>query len=263
VRFALGLEYDGSDFRGWQSQPDGNTVQDTLEAALARIAGVPVRTCCAGRTDAGVHACWQVVHFDTDVERPLGAWVRGVNSCLPESIAVRWARSVPGDFHARYRALARRYTYLLCNGPVRPALWANRVGWHHAPLRIESMQRAARLLEGEHDFSAFRAAECQARNPVRTLSAARVEASGGFVRLSFRANAFLHHMVRNMVGALVEIGKGRRPVEWIGQLLAGADRSQGAATFSPAGLYLSGVEYDPHWQLPEFVPSILPAASIS
>jgi tRNA pseudouridine38-40 synthase len=246
----LGLEYEGAAFSGWQTQPQGNTVQDALERALADIAGVPIRVACAGRTDAGVHAAAQVVHFDAPTARPENAWVRGVNAHLPDSIAVRWSREVPADFHARYSALARSYRYVLHNHAVRPALLHGRVGWFHLPLDIEAMQAGAALLAGEQDFSAFRAAECQARSPVKTLHQADVRREGDCIVFDFRASAFLHHMVRNMVGALVYVGKGAHPPEWIAELIAGRDRRLAAPTFSPSGLYLSGVEYDARWQLP-------------
>jgi tRNA pseudouridine38-40 synthase len=250
MRIALGLEYDGAAFAGWQIQPAGNTVQDALERALAEIAGVAVRAHCAGRTDAGVHATAQVVHFDAPAVRPDNAWVRGVNTHLPDSIAVCWSRVVPDDFHARFSARARSYRYVLCNHAVRPALLHGRVGWFHLPLDIEAMRAGAALLAGEQDFSAFRAAECQARSPVKTLHQAEVRREGDYVFFDFRASAFLHHMVRNMVGALVYVGKGTHAPDWIAELIAGRDRSLAAPTFSPHGLYLSGVEYEARWQLP-------------
>ena len=250
MRIALGLEYDGAAFAGWQTQPQGNTVQDALERALAEIAGAPIRVACAGRTDAGVHAAAQVAHFDTPAARPENAWVRGVNAHLPDSIAVRWSREVPDNFHARYFALARSYRYVLHNRAVRPALLHGRVGWFHLPLDIEAMQAGAALLAGEQDFSAFRAAECQARSPVKTLHRAEVLRQDDYIVFDFRASAFLHHMVRNMVGALVYVGKGAHPPEWIAELIAGRDRRLAAPTFSPSGLYLTGVDYDACWQLP-------------
>jgi tRNA pseudouridine38-40 synthase len=250
VRIALGIEYHGGPYQGWQSQPHGNTVQDHLETALSRIAAEPVSVVCAGRTDTGVHALAQVVHFDTNVSRPENAWVRGTNSHLPETVAVHWARPVAGDFHARFSAFARSYRYVLHNAPVRPALDAGRVGWFHAPLSLSAMQAAARLLEGERDFSSFRSSECQAKSPVRTLHAASVSRYGDDLVFDFRANAFLHHMVRNMVGALVYVGKGKHLPDWIGELLAARDRTRAAPTFSAAGLYLVGVDYESRWQLP-------------
>lgn len=249
-RIALGLEYDGSSFRGWQTQPGGGTVQDCLEAALGRIQGAPLRTTTAGRTDAGVHAAYQVVHFDSVAARPLSAWVRGVNTHLPPSIAVLWARAVPPAFDARRSALERTYRYFLFNRDVRPALLAGRAGWLHGTLDLDVMNVAAQTLIGTHDFSAFRAAGCQAKTPVRDLRAAVVERHGDFVVFEFRANAFLHHQVRNLVGALVWVGLRRRPPEWIAELLASRDRTQCAATFAPDGLYLAGVRYDDRFGLP-------------
>ncbi len=250
TRIALGLEYDGSAFAGWQSQPQGNTVQDVLEQALAQIADAEVRVHCAGRTDAGVHAAAQVVHFETLAARPLNAWVRGSNAHLPDSVAVRWSRTVPEDFHARYSARSRSYRYVLFNHAVRPALLHGRVGWFHLPLDVDAMQSAAHYLVGEHDFSAFRAAECQAKSPVKTLHEATVSRLSDCIVFEFRANAFLHHMVRNLVGALVYVGKGKHPPEWIVEMLASRDRSLAAPTFSPAGLYLCGIDYEARWQLP-------------
>ncbi len=249
-RIALGLEYDGSAFAGWQSQPQGNTVQDVLERALGQIADSGVRVHCAGRTDAGVHAAAQVVHFDTSAERPLNAWVRGTNAHLPDSVAVRWSRVAPDDFHARFSAISRSYRYVLFNHAVRPALLHGRVGWFHLPLDVDVMQRAARHFVGEQDFSAFRAAECQAKSPVKTLHEATVSRQGYCIVFEFRANAFLHHMVRNLVGALVYVGKGAHSPDWIAEVLASHDRSLAAPTFSPSGLYLSGIEYEARWQLP-------------
>lgn len=250
MRLALGLEYDGAAFRGWQTQPGGNTLQDSLETALAQVAAHPVATVCAGRTDAGVHATGQVVHVDTSAQRPLSAWVRGVNAHLPAAMAVRWACCVPDDFHARFSARARTYQYWLLVDLVRPALLARRVGWVFRPLDLEAMQAATPLLEGTHDFSAFRAAECQAASPVRSLHACRVEQRGRLIRFEFRANAFLHHMVRNLVGSLVYVGLRRQPPEWIGEVLAARERHRAAPTFAAAGLYLSAVEYDAALALP-------------
>lgn len=250
-RIALGLEYDGHSFCGWQSQPGGGGVQDALEAALAEIAGVPVRVHCAGRTDAGVHAAIQVVHFDSGVVRPDTAWVRGTNAHLPEGVAVRWAQAVGADFHARFSATGRSYRYVLLNRPTRPALLAGKVGWHHAPLDEAAMQAGAAFLLGEHDFSSFRAAQCQAASPVRRLVRADVRRAGEFLLFDFAANAFLHHMVRNMVGALVYVGKGEYPPGWIATLLAQRDRTLAAPTFSPSGLYLAGVDYPDTLGLPE------------
>ncbi len=249
MRIALGVEYEGSDFCGWQSQAGGGAVQDALESALSRVADAPTRAVCAGRTDAGVHAIGQVVHFDTDAVRPDTAWVRGVNTHLPPSVAVRWAKPVSDDFHARFSARGRRYRYLLLNRAERPGLMARRVGWFHRPLDAEAMLAAASLLLGEHDFSAFRAVECQAKSPVKTLRRAAVARQGDLLVFDFEASAFLHHMVRNIVGALVYVGKGAHPPAWLGELLAGRDRARAAPTFEACGLYFAGVDYDPVWQL--------------
>ncbi|MDR2452777.1 MAG: tRNA pseudouridine(38-40) synthase TruA, partial [Candidatus Accumulibacter sp.] len=235
MRIALGLEYDGGALRGWQKQPGGGTVQDELESALGHIAGERIAVVCAGRTDAGVHAAAQVAHFDTRVERPLTAWVRGVNAFLPENVAVRWAQPVSDAFHARFSAHGRCYRYLLIDRAPRPGLWHGRAGWFHRPLAEDLMRRAARLLLGEHDFSAFRASDCQARTPVKTLRRAEVRRVAEWLVFDFEAGAFLHHQVRNMVGSLVYVGQGRHPPEWIGELLASRDRARAAPTFAAAG----------------------------
>lgn len=251
MRIALGLEYDGAGFSGWQSQPGGNTIQDALERALGTIAGVPVRTVCAGRTDTGVHALGQVVHFDVAVERPATAWVRGTNAHLPQPVAVRWALPVAEEFHARFAARARSYRYVLLNRAERPGLLARKVGWCHRPLDLAAMRTAAACLPGEHDFSSFRAAECQAKSPVKTLYRFDIAQEGDLVLFDCRANAFLHHMVRNLVGALIHVGMGRQSPEWFAQLLVARDRRLGAPTFAPDGLYLAGVDYDDRWALPQ------------
>lgn len=258
ARVALGLEYDGSAFCGWQTQAAGCAVQDKLEAALAQLAGEPVATVCAGRTDAAVHALGQVVHFDPPVQRPLSAWVRGANALLPPHIAVNWAHVVRPDFHARYSARERCYRYVLLNRAVRPAADQGRVGWFHLPLDVEPMRAAAHALIGEHDFSAFRSSECQARSPVRALRRLDIERRGDYVLFEFAANAYLHHMVRNIVGALVYVGKGKHPPEWIGELLKGRDRTLAAPTFDAAGLYLTRVVYDAIWGLPAAARPTLP-----
>lgn len=250
MRIALGLEYDGAGFSGWQSQPGGNTVQDALERALQAIAGVPVGVVCAGRTDAGVHATTQVVHFDVTVVRPDSAWVRGTNAHLPANIAVRWARPVADEFHARFSARARAYRYVLLNRAERPGLLTGKVGWCHRPLDLEAMRSAAAALLGERDFSSFRAAGCQAKSPVKTIYRFDIERVGDCVIFDCRANAFLHHMVRNLVGALVYVGRGRISPEGFAALVAACDRRRGAPTFAPDGLYLVGIDYDPQWGLP-------------
>ena len=234
MRIALALSYDGARFAGWQTQPSVRAVQDVREAALAAMAGHPVGTVCAGRTDAGVHALAQVVHFDTDAERPDTAWVRGVNASLPGDVAVHWAGRVAPDFHARFAATARTYRYLLLRSPARQPLWEGRAGWAFRPLDVAAMRAAAALLVGRHDFSAFRSAQCQASSPVRTLELLELREHGPMLVFTLRANAFLHHMVRNIVGTLVAVGLGRRPPHWAAELLAGRDRRQAAPTFSPA-----------------------------
>jgi tRNA pseudouridine38-40 synthase len=258
MRIALGIEYDGSAFHGWQIQPGGGTVQDALQAALQQIAGVEINVVCAGRTDAGVHAMGQVVHFDTQVNRPLSAWVRGANAFLPASVAVCWARAVPEDFHARFSAHGRRYRYFLINRAQRLGVWQGRAAWYHHPLDGEAMQLAASLLLGKHDFSAFRAAQCQANSPVRTLRRAEVRRSGEVLIFDFEADAFLHHMVRNLVGSLVYVGQGKHSPEWAGELLLARDRRLAAPTFAATGLYLVGVDYAPSWGLPETCSTFLP-----
>lgn len=250
MRIALGVEYAGDAFEGWQSQRHGRTVQDHLERAIAVIAGHAIRLHCAGRTDAGVHATAQVVHFDTSATRRCGSWVRGVNTLLPPEVAVLWAVEVDDDFHARYLAHARRYRYILLNTPVRPALLARRVGWFHVPLDVSVMAEGAQYLPGRHDFTAFRAAGCQAKTPIRLMHSASVERDGDYLLFDFHANGFLHHMVRNLVGALVYIGKGAKSPEWIAEVLTQADRSLAAPTFPADGLYLCGVDYADRWPLP-------------
>jgi tRNA pseudouridine38-40 synthase len=258
VRIALGVEYDGSQFCGWQTQPQNCSVQDTLAAAVAAIAAHPVDIVAAGRTDAGVHAMRQVVHFDTLATRPATAWVRGVNSHLPPGVSVLWAQEVPPAFHARFSATGRAYQYVLLNDPVRPALLDQKVGWYHVPLDLARMQAGAAFLLGRHDFSAFRAANCQARSPVRTLRSITVRQYGRYVLFDLRADAFLYHMVRNIIGCLVYVGSGRQPPEWMQQLLASGNRALAAPTFAPDGLYLRNVEYDAHWALPGFPESRYP-----
>ncbi|MBU1236138.1 MAG: tRNA pseudouridine(38-40) synthase TruA [Gammaproteobacteria bacterium] len=263
MRVALGVEYDGALFSGWQSQTHGNTVQDVLERALSAVASVPVATVCAGRTDAGVHAVNQVVHFDVEVVRPDTAWVRGVNANLPPAVAVCWARQVSDDFHARFSAKGRRYRYLLLNRPVRPAILQGKVGWYHAPLDLDAMRAAAELLIGEHDFSAFRSSECQAKSPVRMLRMLNIDVQDDVLIFDLEANAFLQHMVRNLIGALVYVGNGRQKPDWVADVLASRDRSKGAPTFDSAGLYLVGVEYEQKWMLPSAGRMMPPSFAIS
>lgn len=260
-RIALGIQYDGRQWQGWQTQPHRKTVQDTLEAALAKFCQQSVVTVCAGRTDSGVHAIEQVVHFDTEAERELFAWVRGLNAFLPATIAVRWAAEVAGGtqtsgaeqdaFHARFSAQARTYHYLIYNHPVRSPLWSGRSGWVFRPLRVEAMQAAAQALIGTHDFSAFRAAECQAHSPVRTMHTITLQRQGELILVTLKANAFLHHMVRNIVGSLIQVGIGNAAEAWVGEVLAARNRDLAAPTFSPDGLYLAKIDYDARWNLPQ------------
>jgi tRNA pseudouridine38-40 synthase len=251
MRIALGLEYDGRRYCGWQSQSGVCTIQDTLQQSLSQIAAMPILVMAAGRTDSGVHALEQVVHFDCIIERPMTAWVRGVNALLPDSIAVRWAHPVPDEFHARFSAQMRSYRYLLINRPVRPAILAGKAGWYHLPLDIDAMRQGAQYLLGEHDYSAFRAAECQAKSPVKTLHQLDIQKIGDMLVFDLSANAFLHHMVRNLIGSLVYVGKGKYPPQWLAEVLANRERRLAAATFSPDGLYLRRVQYDDKWGLPQ------------
>lgn len=251
MRIALGIEYDGRPWCGWQSQSGGCGVQDQLERALAEVAGHAIRTHAAGRTDAGVHALVQVAHFDTTAERSITAWVRGVNAFLPGSVRVRWAKQVPDEFHARFSARQRSYQYLLINGPVAPAILDGKAGWYHRPLDVEAMHLAASYLVGQHDFSAFRAAECQAKSPIKHLYRADVGRMGECILFDFCGSAFLHHQVRNMVGALVYVGKGSHAPARMATLLAEKNRIMAPPTFSASGLYLTGVDYDERWGLPE------------
>lgn len=252
MRIILVLEYEGSRYCGWQSQPQGCSIQDALETALSKIAQEEIRVITAGRTDAGVHALYQVVHFDTGARRPISAWIRGVNALLPNDIAILWASETSGKFHARYSALERRYLYFLLNQPIRPGLHAKKVGWYHQPLELEKMQAAGNILIGKHDFSSFRAAECQAESPIRTMTQLNITRQGNLLIFDLRANAFLQHMVRNIIGCLVYIGKGKYSPEWMRELLESCNRTYAAPTFSPVGLYLANVIYSSDWCMPEF-----------
>lgn len=251
-RIALGVEYKGSRYRGWQRQASGvATVQEELEKALSRVADSPVSLLCAGRTDAGVHACGQVVHFDTQAERTLKAWVMGANINLPHDISVTWAKVMPAHFHARFKAIARRYRYVIYNDQIRPAHLGDEITWNHRPLDVERMREAAQYLVGEHDFSAFRAGQCQAKSPIKKMHHLRVTQHGKMIVLDLRANAFLHHMVRNIAGVLMTIGAGERPVEWMKEVLDSRIRRSGGVTAHPFGLYLVQVEYHDEFELPE------------
>jgi len=250
-RWALGLDYCGQRYLGWQRQTHGATVQAVVEAALSMVAGAPVKVIAAGRTDTGVHASLQIVHFDAPVARPASAWTRGALRYLPPDVTVRWAQPVAHDFHARFAARARRYTYLLHCAPQRPGRLAGRVGWTHWPLSIERLAAALPALVGRHDFSSFRAAECQAKSPLKTIYQATLAQRGDILRFDFCADAYLHHMIRNILGALVYIGAGKAPTDWLATLIDARDRTQAAPTFAPDGLYLCGVEYDAGHGLPE------------
>ena len=255
-RLALGLSYRGTAYHGWQSQPDGRTVQDHVEAALSEFAATRVTTLCAGRTDAGVHAINQVLHIDAPVQREPFAWVRGSNRYLPKDIALQWCLPVAQDFHARNAALGRRYRYLLLQSPVRPALEAGLCGWSFKPLDGDAMRAAAARLIGEHDFSSFRAAECQALSPVKTMRAITIERRGAYWRFDFDASAFLHHMVRNLMGCLLAVGSGQHPPGWIAEVLAARSRDAAAPTFAADGLYFVGPYYDARFAIPEHNPAM-------
>lgn len=248
-RIALGVEYEGTAFSGWQSQPHAEAVQDHLEAALTKVADHGIRVVCAGRTDSGVHAMGQVAHFDTHASRPDHAWVLGTNRYLPPEISVRWASPVPGTFHARYSARWRRYRYVILNRRSRCALAHNRACWHCYWLDAERMQLAAEPLLGRHDFSAFRASACQARTPVRTIEALEIWRRGQFVMIDVRADAFLHHMVRNLAGTLMQVGRGEASTDWPAEVLAGGDRRRAGVTAPAAGLYLLEVGYPEDFDL--------------
>ena len=251
MRVVLGVSYRGQSYQGWQSQPGGNTVQDKLEDALERFADRPTRTMCAGRTDTGVHALNQVVHLDTEVVRAESSWVRGTNRFLPPDIAVQWCRFAPRTFHARNSAFGRRYVYVLLESVVRPAVEAGLVGWSFRPLEAAAMQAAAQHLIGEHDFSAFRSSECQAASAIKTIRSIGISRRGAYWRFEFDANAFLHHMVRNLMGCLVAIGSGVRDVAWLREVLDSKERSRAAPTFPADGLYFAGPYYDPAYGIPE------------
>ena len=251
MRIALGIEYDGAQFFGWQRQREVETVQECLEKALSKIANHPVDVFCAGRTDAGVHGTGQVVHFDTDAVRPDKGWTMGVNANLPDAIAVTWVKHVPDDFHARFSATARRYRYVIYNERLRPGILNHGLSHYHSPLDADKMHQAAQCLLGENDFSSFRAAQCQSNSPNRFVHHVNVTRSGSFVVIDIKANAFVHHMVRNIAGSLITIGKGEQPVEWMAEVLALRDRTQAAETAKPHGLYLIDVDYPEEFGLPK------------
>jgi tRNA pseudouridine38-40 synthase len=249
-RVALGVEYDGSAFSGWQSQHHARTVQQCVEEAVSKVADEPIRLHCAGRTDAGVHGLGQVVHFDTRALRSERAWVLGTNANLPDDVAVQWAQPVADDFHARFSATGRHYRYLILRRPARSALWRSRAVWTHRALDVARMQEAGQCLIGRHDFTSFRALACQAKSPVRTLRYLSLARRGELIELRVGADGFLHHMVRNIAGVLMAVGRGDRPVDWTRELLRLRDRARGGVTAPPHGLYLAGVDYPAHFGLP-------------
>ena len=250
-RVALAFEYDGRSFHGWQLQKSGvRSVESELSTAVARVADHPIDLVCAGRTDAGVHASYQIAHFDTSSVRNLRSWVMGINTSLPDDISVHWAGNAIGDFHARFSATYRRYRYIIYNHPVRPGIQRGQVSWTFRPLDENRMHRAAQALTGEHDFSSFRAAGCQSRTPVRFLERISVTRKRNFVVIDVQANAFLHHMVRNIAGALMAVGSGKQPQEWIHEILAARDRTVAGVTAPPHGLYLVDVGYPEEYRIP-------------
>ncbi len=251
-RIALGLSYAGQAYEGWQTQRSGLAVEDHVRRALSEFMGEPCgNLVSAGRTDAGVHASGQVLHLDSGLSREPASWVRGTNRYLPKDIAVQWAKPVSPDFHARFSARSRRYTYVLRESTVRPSLDQGRAGWVFRPLNAEAMHAACALLLGKHDFSSFRAAQCQAKTPVRTLMRAELRQHKTYWFFDFEADAFLHHMIRNIMGCLIAVGQGSYPASWVGEVLAAKSREAAAPTFAPDGLYFIGPRYDARWQLPE------------
>jgi tRNA pseudouridine38-40 synthase len=257
MRIALGIEYDGTAYNGWQRQRVGIGVQQRLEKALTKVADEDIQVVCAGRTDTGVHASAQVVHFDTKSERSERGWLLGANTNLPDDISVSWARPVTADFHARYSATARSYEYWILNRLQRSALFRHRAWWMYRPLEVARMQSAAATLIGEHDFSAFRAAGCQSATAVREITSLQIVRQGEWVRLRVSANAFLQHMVRNITGTLVAVGAGDEPVSWVGELLAGRDRTRGGIAAPAHGLMLVAVDYPTDFALPPNAPTYL------
>ena len=249
MRVALIIEYDGTEYHGWQEQDGLKTVQGALESAISSVADHEVKVFCAGRTDTGVHATHQVVHFDSHKDRNIRAWIYGVNSSLPKDVCVRWGREVSDDFHARYKATSRSYRYVIFNSSIRPALLRSNVTWQYRQLNHELMHAAAQDLIGEHDFNAYRSVECQARHPRRNVMEINVQRNKDLITIDITANAFLHHMVRNIAGVLMAIGSGRKPVLWAKEVLQSRDRKLGAETASPYGLYLVGVSYPEEFQV--------------
>lgn len=250
MRVALGVEYDGHSFFGWQAQPDVVTIQGTLQDALSKVANEPIEIICAGRTDAGVHATGQVIHFDTRAKRHVDAWVYGTNSHLPSSICIRFARQVDYSFHARFKATSRRYRYVIYNHPIRPAILSTHASWHYYPLDVDRMRTAASFLIGEQDFSSFRSSKCNSNSPMRNITDFQIERRGDYVIFEIEANAFLHHMVRNIAGSLMKIGAGFKEIEWMQEVLAAKSRKAAAETAPPGGLYLIKVTYPEPYLFP-------------
>ena len=251
MRIVLGIEYDGSQYHGWQEQTGLHTVQKAVERAVSKVADEPVAVTCAGRTDTGVHAINQVVHFDCEKERTIRAWMHGANSFLPKDVCVRWGKEMPDDFHARYSALSRSYRYVIFNSPVRPALFRCNMTWQYRQLNHEAMHRAGQVLLGEQDFTSFRSVECQSKTPMRNIQSLSVKRSGDFVVIDVTANAFLHHMVRNIAGVLIAVGSGKQKVDWVQEVLTAKDRRRGADTAPPYGLYLMDVRYPKVFGIPQ------------
>lgn len=252
MRYAIGVDYNGSSYRGWQTQQPGVvTVQETMECAIAKIANHPVTLIAAGRTDAGVHASGMVAHFDSDANRSLRSWLMGVNSTLPRDIAVRWITPVSDEFHARFKAVARRYRYMIFNHPTRSSILAGQVTWVYHPLNLQKMQQAAQFLLGEHDFTSFRALACQAKHPVRDIQFLTITQQGPLIVLDVQANGFLHHMVRNIAGVLISIGQGKAEPIWAKQVLLAKDRALGGVTASPEGLFFVDALYPDQFVLPK------------
>ena len=250
MRFAAGIEYDGSGFFGWQRQSEGRTVQGCVEQAISKVADHHVHVVCAGRTDTGVHATGQVIHFDTEAVRPVNNWLRGANTHLPGDISVQWLVAMDETFHARFSARQRHYRYIIYNYPARSALLGKHVCWQYPDLDADTMALAGRFLQGEHDFTSFRAVACQAHSPVRTIHSLEVQRSGRFITIDIIANAFLHHMVRCIAGVLIKAGCGEQPPGWVHEVLQAKDRRVSGVNASPAGLYLVEVRYPDHFQVP-------------
>ncbi len=257
MRIALGVEYDGSQYHGWQAQTGLRTVQKILEDALTKLADKDISVVCAGRTDTGVHATNQIIHFDYEKERAIRSWVHGANSFLPKDVCVKWGREMPDHFHARYSALSRRYRYVIYNAQIRPALLRSSVTWQYRQLNHRAMQEASQYLIGENDYTSFRSIECQSDTPMRNVHQLQVTRTGDLIMIDITANAFLHHMVRNIAGVLIAVGSGKKPVAWVQEVLQAKDRRLGAETAPPYGLYLVAVYYPKEFGVVEIDPGPL------